>query len=324
MCALTRYFRSFIAIAACAALYPVHRTAAQVPPGSSTISAPAAAESLKVLDQLARTTKLNPKNADAWYRRGMIAFALAERTWEKDTIPFLNYRQLRLSAADALLAAVNLDPKNRTFILALSQFHLTDRTGIGHSAARIGLLDDDADLTKADPDTVWRVQRLLDAGWIAWLDYDGYANRAMSKFVEEAPSLESVIKGKRTAIGPAPGTRNIMPGPPDASPFSVRTAASMQQIPGSPPDIDLLPISSVMMGAIDSVKAVLSTMSFEAAGEADYLRAEQRFRAAYTLAPANNRAYRCFAMLLAERDNWTELQKLARDHTQRVPEDGWG
>ena len=300
-------------IALAATVLPANSAVAQAPPGSDTISARAAAESLKVLDRLGRATRANPKDAASWYRRGMIAFALMERTREPDSIPALNYRALRLTAADALLAALNLEPTNEVYARSLSQFHLTDHSGIGHSAGRMTARETDLDVNHVDADTAARVQRLLDAGWGWWLDYDGYADRAMSSF--EDKMMTWVDPRLPTSSGP----------PADASPRSVFFAASTQQIKGElPPNLEIWPISAIMKGAIDSVSATLAPVSFDAAGEAVYLKAEQHFRVAYTLAPANDRAFRYLAMLLAARDNWIELAKLAHDHTRRAPGDPWG
>src|SRR5690606_13375046 len=61
------------------------------------------------------------------------------------------------------------------------------------------------------------------------------------------------------------------------------------------------------------------------AGETDYLKAETRFREAYTAYPQHVRAFRNYAMLLAEKQRWTELSALARDKVTRAPWDylGW-
>ncbi len=94
---------------------------AQAIRGADRISARAAAESLKVLRQLDSTTRAKPADAAVWHRRGMIAFALMELTTDRDTMPGLDYRTLRLVAADALQTARNLDPYNNVYARSLSQ-----------------------------------------------------------------------------------------------------------------------------------------------------------------------------------------------------------
>src|SRR5262245_16839998 len=92
---------------------------AQGVPGADTLSRAAVAESLKVLDQLKRETRARTNDAATWHRVGMIAFALGERTWGRDTFPELNYRKLRLLGADALELAANLAPKNNQYLADL-------------------------------------------------------------------------------------------------------------------------------------------------------------------------------------------------------------
>jgi len=58
------------------------------------------------------------------------------------------------------------------------------------------------------------------------------------------------------------------------------------------------------------------------AGESDYLRAEDAFREVYTMRPRDTTAFRRLAMLLAEKNRWTELAAIARDRVTRMPADG--
>jgi GWxTD domain-containing protein len=78
-----------------------------------------------------------------------------------------------------------------------------------------------------------------------------------------------------------------------------------------------------MIDAAREAKAMYAYNGF--AGETDYLKAEVRFREAYTAYPEHVRAFRNYAMLLAERKRWTELGALARDKVSRAPWDylGW-
>ncbi len=55
----------------------------------------------------------------------------------------------------------------------------------------------------------------------------------------------------------------------------------------------------------------------------DYARAEALFREALGAMPDDARAFRQVAMLLADRDRWTELASLSRDRILRQPVDAW-
>lgn len=59
-------------------------------------------------------------------------------------------------------------------------------------------------------------------------------------------------------------------------------------------------------------------------GRNEYDRAENRFRAAYDLAPTHPATFHNLAMLLAERQRWRELEQLAREHTTRAEWNAWG
>src|SRR5689334_8552006 len=99
---------------------------AQAPPGADTISPRAVAESLKVLDQLSKAVKANPKDTAAWYHRAMVAFVLSERADQKDKVPGLDYRELRIMAGDSFTTLLNLAPDNWTYKTSSSHFRLTD------------------------------------------------------------------------------------------------------------------------------------------------------------------------------------------------------
>ena len=57
--------------------------------------------------------------------------------------------------------------------------------------------------------------------------------------------------------------------------------------------------------------------------EADYKEAEKYFREAVAAAPSYTRGYRQLAMLLAERERWTELGAIARARVAQDPKDAW-
>lgn len=261
---------------------------AQGVPGADTLSRRAVAESLKVLDRLKFETRAHPKDAAVWHHVGMIAFALGERTWSRDTIPGLNYRNLRLLGADALELAANLAPKSYDYLADLRAFHLADHTPLGHSAGKPATCNADLGDYAKEADVGKRVTMLLNEGWNCWLDYDGYANRAN----------------------------------PSGAPMNCSTAATAAAPPGM--SANDLSIAVLMRGAYERVIETLLPMDFEVAGELDYLRATNLWQEAYRLAPDSARAYRYLALLLATRDSWTELAVLGRDRTMRAPDDKWG
>ena len=67
----------------------------QAPPGADTLSLRAVAESLKVLDQLGKAVKANPKDTAAWYHRAMVAFVLGERADQTEKVAGLDRSEER-------------------------------------------------------------------------------------------------------------------------------------------------------------------------------------------------------------------------------------
>lgn len=59
-------------------------------------------------------------------------------------------------------------------------------------------------------------------------------------------------------------------------------------------------------------------------GEMAFLRAQAYFREAYEAAPNDLRMYQHYSMLLGAGERWAELEALARDRLDRLPNDGWG
>ena len=307
--------RAAVVAAACVA--PLAVAHGQAPAGFDTLSAAAVAESLKVFNDLGQQLHVNLRDAAAQYRRGMIAFALAERSQVKPPIHGLNYHDLRLAAIDALKTARDLDPNNGRYALAIAAYYETDKLILGQSSGRAMGCDTNLDHYKTEADPRVRLDVILHAGWVCWADFDGYENRALSSGEEkDTPEL------KLGSNAPDPNSHISSPiAPKDAAPASVCGAASKML---SPATCETAPIGDIMLDAIDSVLATLKPLPFDVAGESDYLSAKLLFRAAYDLAPTDPRAFQCLAMVLAAHNDWAELQRLARDHTISVPADPWG
>jgi GWxTD domain-containing protein len=58
-------------------------------------------------------------------------------------------------------------------------------------------------------------------------------------------------------------------------------------------------------------------------GEGDHKKAAELFREAYALAPTSDRAFRALARLMVDREQWQELDLMARQHVARIPWDAW-
>jgi GWxTD domain-containing protein len=265
---------------ATAAAQAPSRTIGLAPPGADTLSAPSIADSLAVLRSLDSLVRREPNNAAAWFRRGMVAWALAHR----DTIPppvrETDWTLLGRLADTSFRRAAFAEPSNPLYHMMVGRYLLAS----GNSFARTGAnahFDRAADAAGRWEDPWLRAEALVEAGRVDWRRYDTFADR--------------------------------LPNPNGA----LRSLAQAANIDG--------PVMSSLRPLVDAAREAKAFAPTAESGEADYLKAELRFREAYAAYPEHVRAFRSLAMLLAEKKRWTELAAVARDKVQRAPWDylGW-
>src|SRR5690348_15944023 len=97
---------------------------AQGPAGARTLTAKAVAESLIVLDQLAPKLTSDSTAAAAWYRTGMVAWALSDRARAVPEMPGLDWTRLSRQADTSLRIAAQLAPNNPQYRLMVGRFLL--------------------------------------------------------------------------------------------------------------------------------------------------------------------------------------------------------
>ncbi len=256
------------------------RTRGQAPAGADTLSPAAIADSLAVLRSLDSLVRREPNHAAAWYRRGMVAWALAYR----DTIPppvrETDWTLLGRMADTSLRRAALAEPANPFYHLMVGRYLLSS----GNSMARTGAnvhFERSAEAARTIDDPWLRAETMVEVGRIHWRRYDQFADRM--------PTTTGALR-------------------------SLAQAAN----------VDGVALGSLKV-VVDAARLASRTVRTERAGEADYVRAETSFREAYETYPAHVRAFRNYAMLLAEKERWTELSALARDKIARTPWDylGW-
>jgi GWxTD domain-containing protein len=257
------------------------RTSGQAPPGADTLSPASINDSLAVLATLDSLVRREPNNAALWFRRGMVAWALAHRDTIPPPVANTDWTRLGRLADTSFRRAAFAEPSNPYYHMMVGRYLLAS----GNSFARTGANAhfDRAAVAATNWEDPWmRAEAVVEAGRVDWRRYDTFADR--------------------------------MPNPGGA----LRSLAAAANIDG-PTMASLRPIVD---GAREA-KAMYAYAGFP--GETDYLKAEVRFREAYTAYPEHVRAFRNYAMLLAERNRWTELAGLARDKVRRAPWDylGW-
>src|SRR5689334_22697449 len=93
------------------------------PVGSDTLSPKSVADSLAVLRMLDSTLKVRPKDAPTWYRRGMVAWALATRDKaHHGEIKELDRTRLGRMADTSLRIAQALAPDSTKYALASASY----------------------------------------------------------------------------------------------------------------------------------------------------------------------------------------------------------
>jgi GWxTD domain-containing protein len=139
----------------------------------------------------------------------------------------------------------------------------------------------------ADP-TVY-ADAAVEAGRVYWRKYDALANRW------------STVSGRACLFTQWLDPRYFVPTKADSN----------------------LPVAGGKRIAQSELLKDAMPLPFDAAGEADYLRAEALFREAYDAQPSFERAYRQLAMLLVDRNRWADLSHVARTRVAVAPWDAW-
>ncbi len=263
--------------------------ASQVPKGADTLPPRAVADSQAVLRDLDSVVRANPRDAAAWYRRGMVAWVLALRPDAKPPVRGLDPTRIRRVADTSLRIAAELAPKNVAYEMAMGDFLRSAPDPTARLAAS-RYFDAALAAVHDTPDPVLHARVALEAGRIHWLRYDTDARQLSSLVCPDVPqSIDSA--------------RIIRPRPQDDT-LLIYLPTEMA-------------LNRLHNQIIDCGRSAAD------AGIGEYDRAEALFREAYGVTPGDTRAFRHLAMLLAEKNRWRELMSVARDRVNRVPNDGW-
>ena len=259
---------------------------AQSPRGADTLSARAIADSQAVIRDLDAVLRSKPDDAATWYRRGMIGWALAVRAEAKPPIGGLDVTRVRRLADTSLRIAVGLQPKNAAYQFSTGTFFRSAPDPFTRYGA-IEYFDRAAELSRTGPDSLLHSTAVVEAGRARWLRYDTQSHQVLD--CDVPPSIDSA-----RVIG--------VPSNVEKPTSYVSSEIAFKRLHNAL--IECMPANSET-------------------GASDYSRAEDYFREAYANQPFNAHAFRQFAMLLADRDRWRELESVARDRTNHQPADGW-
>jgi GWxTD domain-containing protein len=152
------------------------RAGAQAPKGADRLSPAAVAESLSVLDDLDQAVRKNSSDAALWYRRGMLAWALAERDRHEPRIPTLDRTRLGRMADTSLRIAAEIDKDNAYYRLMSARYLLSSEASISR-AASYGMFEKALETARVHSDPYTHSEAAVETGRVYWRRYDGLADR---------------------------------------------------------------------------------------------------------------------------------------------------
>jgi GWxTD domain-containing protein len=186
---------------------------AQAPRGADKLPPAAVAESLTALRELDLQVRRSPNDAAAWYRRGMIAWALAERDRYEPGIPGLDRTTLGRMADTSLRIAAAIEQSNAFYRLMAGRYLLNSGTTISRAAA-YPMLESALEAARRSDNPYAHSETAIEVGRIYWRRYDGFANRWNTTGAGEAcapvtgmigPSeADRMIRGMRDCATPMP------------------------------------------------------------------------------------------------------------------------
>lgn len=296
------------------------------PPGAAALSPSAVAESLVVLRMLDSLVLAHPKDAAAWHRLGMVAWALATRDKANSDIKQLDHTRLDRMADTSLRIAASLAKDSARYALAVSQFLQSS----GHAAARFagGLMALDANaIGRASTNPGEHAASAMAAGQVRWLRYESLAHRRVE--TPQGPAPRSIFLGSTPFTRLYPKLAELV----REELFNETGGRGMSDPNGASPaalDYQFLKAQSELGPPVFALKEIIETLHATTVpltpglGQEDFKAAEMLFREAYEAAPAHAAAFRHLAMALVENERWRETATLARQHIAQLPWDPWG
>jgi GWxTD domain-containing protein len=321
---------------------------AQRPRGADTLSAKAVSDSQAVLTQLAARIKSDNRDTAAWFRTGLVAWALYERARAANPPRGIDPTRLGRMADSSLRIAADLAQNDAVYQLTIGDFLIA--SGVPSARAAAGKYYETAldAARKGSPDEL-RSRAALELGRVAWRRYDALANRRQSTNIGDigrslSDAMQPIAKGeaqmeelaqkdrqRQTADllnkSTAEGARFIA-GQTSAEVLDAIARAGMPwgRIPVAPsPTNGMRDNPGVSLG---NIRSIIETQTFalppSVSGASDFMRADTLFNEAYSADPTSAAAFRAVAMWLVEKKEWVRLEAFARAHIERNRSHGPG
>ena len=268
------------------------------------MSAGAVADSQAVLRQLDAHVRANPRDAAAWYQRGMVAWALADRARAKSPPRGLDHTLLGRLADTSLRIAAELAPTNGRYRTAVGRYLLESGFAMSRAAAP-GHFEKAIEIGRKGGDSTNYAESAVEYARVYWRRYDALANRR----IETTPgsAFRSISEAMRPAAASADAQMEA----------AADDGFGRSDLAGAVTEVSLKSVQ-------EAIERGTQALPPEVTGESDYKKSGDLFREAYAVNPRNTRAFQSVAMHLAERSKWTELADFARSHLEVIPWDAWG
>ncbi len=247
-------------------------------------------DSLAIVRELEAAVRRDPKDAAAWHRLGMVAWALTEWGKEKGSRNIVDHTRMGRQADTSLRMAASLAPEKPEYRLAVGRYLLASGLAMTRSAAFQQFDQAVRDAKRAGAEPTGIADAAVELGYAHWRRYDGLVHRRLTT----APG--AAIRQISEALQPMSGTGN----------FDNELGADPQ-----------LTLKAVRERIETSTQALPGSVT----GDTDYEAAERMFREAVAASPQHPRAFRALAMLLAERNRWGELRTATEAQLALIPWD---
>lgn len=164
------------------------------PAGSDTMSLATFADSMNVLRELDRAVRSRPHDATLWYRRAMVAWALASSPPERAKDYVVEYTRLRQTADLSFQAATQLRPPAIEHFLMAGKYYLTS-TWANTRATSYGYFREALKLARESGDGTEIARTALETARIYWRWYEGWGgNRDGADFLRAAVLLREAYE----------------------------------------------------------------------------------------------------------------------------------
>jgi GWxTD domain-containing protein len=304
---------------------------------ASALAPGAVAESLAVIAELQRRVRADPRDAAAWHRIGIVAWALAERARFPGAPRELNAPRFNRMADTSLRIAAEVAPTNARYRLALGHFLLSSTGAILTRVASYGEFEKALTIARAGADRELHAEAAIEYGRTHWRRFDALVNRRLTTEPGAiVRSLADALQPLARLAGADPDPSGFLdadpsrvpaaPGQATGTPASqtVRSFINARPTEASIDERGLTPAYVTLRTAREMIESKSQALPREVTGQRDYDRALALFREAYEAAPGDPRTFFSVAMALAERARWQELEHFATQHVSQFAGDAWG